>query len=1310
MRKSRLALETLEDRCVPATLWVDATDTAGGTQFTATGGSQPALVAGLTPGVDSFSTIAAAVAAATAGDVINVADGTFAELVDVNKDVTLQGNKFGLDARTRTTADESVVGSASGAFQISADGVTIDGFTVSGVSTGLNAGVTTSSSTSGYAVLNNVITNNVIGIFANSDGASTIARNLITANNTAGPSGGAGIYSEATVGLIIDDNEISGHTLNSPILFAALGPVSHTNLTVSDNYLHGNVSGVFALGISGGLFQGNTITTGTATALTFGGANAGVDVLRNDLSGNARGLRIADFGFLGVTPNSDIEARFNDFSDNTLFGAGITSQEGNLTDGYTGTLDLSCNWWGDVTGPTSAANPGGSGSVLVNDFADPVVFQPWLLYGDADPAAVGFQIPATFTVTAQTSGFTATNNNYRRLVNAIACIQPGQTVVLSGNFDWTEPNAAAAWALGNDGINGTGDDYSLVVPPNVNGVTITAAALGDATIQGPGDLAGVNLEGVFVFDGGDNQNWTISNLQIYDFDLSIAFFNGAGGTDAFNGTTITNNRIRVPADLNATVAPADTNQNIGIHYSFGTNQTISNNQIELVASGASDSANNRFATVVGMQSNTSGGAVYDGLLITGNVLTVTGAQAADPSNVLGIWENAHGHTSDITVSNNQVLNQTTGGTPATNLIRAFRVTSHSSATTTVAYVGNTVQGANIGFQWLAGSTFAGNQAVRLAQNTILDTDTAILVQSNGIANLFQNTITGATGVNVAAGSLTAAGAVTNAVEQNSITTTGDAVRVGATSTVTAGIFNNLLNSTGSGEGVNNLSASLVNASGNFWGTNTPDGVAGKVAGGVDYTPWLHVGTDTAGTAGFQGDFSVLDVDDNGPQTGATGRITEAVGLLTPTGTVNVFGGTYAESVSTAGKAVTLRAGVGPDQVTLNGNLALDGDDALAFDIDGPAAGTGYDQWVVNGTVALNGAELDATGTWAGSPGAVLVLVKNDGIDAVTGTFLGLAEGATTAINGVTYRVTYKYNATTGTFGDGNDVALQVVALAPTTTASLGGTQGAPGWFGTPVTVTLTATGGDGGIASTQYQVNGGAVTPYAGPVTFDQEGYYVVTFWSVDNGGNVEAPQAVGFLVDLTVPALNLLAANGPLTVTNQAALSGFAEAGARIFAILRDRFGNETPLLATTADTNGNWSMAGFDTSNLADGLVTYFMTAYDPAGNASSRFIGSSLSRQVVLSIVLPPGFQPAVGVVAPGVTVRVTDGFGNAVQLAGRSVEVLSSMGGLGGTTTGVTDALGQAHFNDLVFALAGPNQRLGARTDGVPFAFSSPFTVV
>ena len=114
-----------------------------------------------------------------------------------------------------------------------------------------------------------------------------------------------------------------------------------------------------------------------------------------------------------------------------------------------------------------------------------------------------------------------------------------------------------------------------------------------------------------------------------------------------------------------------------------------------------------------MQSNISGGTVYDGLLITNNVIRVLNAQSADPERIIGIWENGHAHLSDIAVSGNQFVNQAAGNDPDANLQRAFRVTSHSSSTTTVTYRDNEVSGANIGFEWLAGQNFAGNQPVVL---------------------------------------------------------------------------------------------------------------------------------------------------------------------------------------------------------------------------------------------------------------------------------------------------------------------------------------------------------------------------------------------------------------------------------------------------------------------------------------------------------------------------------------------------------------------------------------------------------------------
>lgn len=370
-----------------------------------------------------------------------------------------------------------------------------------------------------------------------------------------------------------------------------------------------------------------------------------------------------------------------------------------------------------------------------------------------------FDPPSSLTVTPAAAP-TATDNDYTRINNAVQSIAAGGTITLSGTFNWNETNAAASWALGSDGQTGgafSNDDYCILPPANVNGITITAAAPGSATIQGPGDLAAVNLEGVFqFFNDGDNQNWTISNLRILDFDLAIGMFNGAGGSDAYNNTRIVNNYIRVPADWNATVASADVNQNIGIHFSFGTNQLISGNTIDLNGGGTSAAPN--FSSEVGMQSNTSGGAVYNGLQITNNTINVTNAQNnANPATVLGFWENGHAHTSNITVSGNQFLSLAPGNNPAVNLARGFRVTSHSSGVSTVTYSGNRVEGANIGFQWISGSAFSGNQAVRLTSNLIRNNATGVLVQSNGVANLSFNRIVGNTtaGVNNVDGTATA---------------------------------------------------------------------------------------------------------------------------------------------------------------------------------------------------------------------------------------------------------------------------------------------------------------------------------------------------------------------------------------------------------------------------------------------------------------------------------------------------------------------------------------------------------------------------
>ena len=98
-------------------------------------------------------------------------------------------------------------------------------------------------------------------------------------------------------------------------------------------------------------------------------------------------------------------------------------------------------------------------------------------------------------------------------------------------------------------------------------------------------------------------------------------------------------------------------------------------------------------TTFAMQSNTHGGTNYDGLAITGNDIVVLNA---GDENIFGVWENGHAHQSDITVSGNTF----TGVAGNTGTQTAFRITSHSGASTTVQYDNNEVDVADVAFDWL----------------------------------------------------------------------------------------------------------------------------------------------------------------------------------------------------------------------------------------------------------------------------------------------------------------------------------------------------------------------------------------------------------------------------------------------------------------------------------------------------------------------------------------------------------------------------------------------------------------------------------
>ncbi|QDU28581.1 Bifunctional hemolysin/adenylate cyclase precursor [Anatilimnocola aggregata] len=256
-------------------------------------------------------------------------------------------------------------------------------------------------------------------------------------------------------------------------------------------------------------------------------------------------------------------------------------------------------------------------------------------------------------------------------------------------------------------------------------------------------------------------------------------------------------------------------------------------------------------------------------------------------------------------------------------------------------------------------------------------------------------------------------------------------------------------------------AEIINASGNWFGTSTlatiSAGILGIAAANVDYTPYLTFGTDTAPAApGFQGDFSNLTVHTAGAQTGTVPRIQEGVNLVTTGGTVVTEGGSYTGDVDTSSKSVTLVLGSGVATVTSNGDVLLDGNDTLAFTINGNTAGS-YDQLIVNGLVTLGVAALDIAGTHTALPADVFTLIDNNLVDPVTGTFAALAGGSLVDVNGFNKQISY----IRGT--DGNDVVLFTPTIQfsqPTYTINENGTITAA------VTLTRDTAEGSSGVQVT----------------------------------------------------------------------------------------------------------------------------------------------------------------------------------------------------------------------------------------------------
>jgi len=237
------------------------------------------------------------------------------------------------------------------------------------------------------------------------------------------------------------------------------------------------------------------------------------------------------------------------------------------------------------------------------------------------------------------------------------------------------------------------------------------------------------------------------------------------------------------------------------------------------------------------------------------------------------------------------------------------------------------------------------------------------------------------------------------------------------------------------------------------GNITQSGGSIVTTGGLQLTgasAALNQAANDAATVAANLTATISLADANSIATGTVGAMTgiTAVSTTVTGGRLNVVANVTGPVVANAngtvggtgtiGGALTANAsgktspGTSPGRLTVNGNVIFAPGSTFEVELNGTTVATQYDQLTVNGTVNLGGATLAGILGAGFSPpvGTAFTIIDNDGTDAVTGTFAGLAPGALVSIGGQSFSISYSG-------GTGNDVILtRSSATAPAVVSSV----------------------------------------------------------------------------------------------------------------------------------------------------------------------------------------------------------------------------------------------------------------------------------
>src|SRR5665213_3417632 len=288
-----------------------------GSTSTASGQGRTVLsVGGPTCNVPAdYPTIQAAVNAPGCAT-IKVAPGSYTENVSIPRSLTLRGAQAGHDARGPRGSESVINGGLGPVVTITANNVTVDGFTLNGpVDSGL-AAITMMGANSGETIGNNIVNNP--GRAASFRTSNTVFSQNLVNNTKLTATDGFQANTSAIQNVLLADNTFGG--ANGAIYNADITIIEgNSNIVVTGNKSNGDGTLVALFKTNHALVAGNTVTgDGQSSAIYIGGGESNILVICNTVSSAGTGVNVAnDFVGPGLGPNSAVTITGNNLHNNT---------------------------------------------------------------------------------------------------------------------------------------------------------------------------------------------------------------------------------------------------------------------------------------------------------------------------------------------------------------------------------------------------------------------------------------------------------------------------------------------------------------------------------------------------------------------------------------------------------------------------------------------------------------------------------------------------------------------------------------------------------------------------------------------------------------------------------------------------------------------------------------------------------------------------------------------------------------------------------------------------------------------------------